>query len=194
MNSGPPSHPPDFPSATFSNVVRVNASVYNPETGEEIIIPNILFEVRQDGRPPERAYWIGRKLKTAKYGCVCACSVLKAREGGWTGSPERSLWEITPELAAVKIIDNALACQLQWKNSEDPIKEAAAMQFCSKSGTEPNLLELYDLFRDEEYIYMFMPYCSKGELFHCIKRNGRFDEPVAKFWFKQLLSVSQFLS
>ena len=68
------------------------------------------------------------------------------------------------------------------------------MQFCSKDGPEPNLLECYDVYRDDDYLYTFMPYCSRGELFDWVKRNGRFEESIARYWFKQLLSVSTMVS
>ena len=193
-NSGPPADPPNFPDATYLNAVRVNASVYNPETDEEIIVPNVLYALRPDGEPPTRAYWIGRHIRNAIYGHVCACSILKARAGGRTDPQGNILWEITSELAAVKIIDIEKLHRLKAKNHEDPLKEIAAMQFCSKDGPEPNLLECYDVYRDDDYVYTFMPYCSRGELFDWVKRNGRFDESIARYWFKQLLSVSTMVS
>jgi len=189
MASGLPASPLDFPSPTFSNVIRVNASVYNPLVDDEIIVPNVIYEVRPDGRPPTRAYWIGRKLKKAIYGCVCSCSVLKVREGGWAGPDGNSLWELTDELAAVKIIDlEIIRDKRKAKSAEDPIKEVAAMQYLSREGAQPNVLPCWDAFRDEHYVYMCMPLCSKGELFEYVEWNGRFDEMVAKYWFKQLLS------
>lgn len=149
-----------------------------------------MYEVRPDGPPPKKAYWVGRQLKTAIYGCVCACSILKVREGGGVDLQGNALWEVTPELAAVKIIDIEMFSRLNSIYIENPMKEMAAMQYCSKNGSEPNLLECYDLYRDEKYVYMFMPYCSKGELFSWVKSNGRFEESTARYWFKQLLSVS----
>ena len=188
--SGPPANPPDFPNAIFLDAIRKNASVYNLETDEETIVPNVLYAVRPDGQPPTRAYWVGRHIRNAIYGHVWGCSILKVRVGGQTDSHDNILWEITPELAAVKTIDIEKLSKLKDNNCEDPLKEVAAMQFCSKDGSEPNLLECYDLYRDDDYIYMFMPYCSKGELFNWVKSNGRFEESIARYWFKQLLSVS----
>lgn len=192
MAGGLPSQPLPFPPPVFANVNRVNALVYNPEVDDTIIVPDIIYEVTADGSPPERAYWIGRKLKKAIYGCVCSCSVLKVREGGWAGPHGNSVWELTPELAAVKIIDLNVVRSKGKNVSEDPIKEVAAMQYQSRDGPEPNVLPCWDVFKDEEYIYMCMPLCSKGELFDFVKRNGRFDEGIARYWFKQLLNVSLF--
>lgn len=161
---------------------------YNAQLNEQIVIPNIIYEVRSDGRPPHRAYWIGRKLKNALYGCVCSCSVLKVKE--WAGPHGNSVWELTPELAAVKIVDLEVLRQKLEDEAEDPVKEVAAMQFCCRGGAEPNILSCWDVFQDERYIYMCMLLCTKGELYGFVERNGRFEERVARYWFKQLLSVS----
>lgn len=91
-------------------------------------------------------------------------------------------------MAAVKIIDLNLVAQMQGRHIEDPLKEVAAMQFLCKDGTQPNVLPCWDLFKDDKYIYLVMPFCSSGELFGYVERNGRFEEPVAKFWFRQLLN------
>mmetsp|Transcript_4440 Transcript_4440/g.11230 ORF Transcript_4440/g.11230 Transcript_4440/m.11230 type:complete len:412 (+) Transcript_4440:244-1479(+) len=198
LNFGKSSHPINFPDPQFSAVTRVNASVYNPAINEVAVVPNVFYEVRPDGMPPPRAYWIGRKLKRAIYGCVRSCTVLRVREGGWAGPDGNSLWEITNEMAAVKIIDLNLVEEMRGRHIEDPLKEVAAMQFfCRDDGSggasdvldgATNVMPCWDLFKDETYIYLVMPFCSSGELFGYVDRNGRFEEPVAKFWFRQLLN------
>ena len=190
LNFGGPAHPTTFPEPQFSAVTRVNASVHNPATGETAVVTNVFYEVRPDGMPPARAYWIGRTLRKAIYGCVRSCTVLRLREGGWAGPRGNSFWEITPEMAAVKIIDLKLVREYRGRHIEDPIKEVAAMQFLSRNGALPNILPCWDLFRDERYIYLCMPFCSSGELFGFVERSGRFEEPLARFWFGQLLNVS----
>ena len=189
-NYGKPSNPINFPDPQFSVVTRVNASVHNPTTNEEAVVPNVFYEVRPDGMPPPRAYWVGRKLKKAIYGCVRSCTVLRVRPGGWAGPHGNSMFEITPEMAAVKIIDLQLVSELQGRHIEDPLKEVAAMQYLCKDGAQPNVLPCWDLFKDSKYIYLVMPFCSSGELYGYVERNGRFQEPVAKYWFRQLLNVS----
>ena len=191
LNFGTPALPTNFPDPLFSAVTRVNASVHNPSTGETAIVTNVIYEVRPDGMPPSRAYWIGRKLKRAIYGCVRSCTVLRVREGGWNGPHGNSFWEMTPEMAAVKIIDLSLVRKFRGKHIEDPLKEVAAMQFLCRNGAQPNVLPCWDLFKDDRYIYLCMPFCSSGELFGIVERSGRFEEPVARFWFGQLLNVSQ---
>lgn len=139
---------------------------------------------------PKRLIGLGGNSRLQFIDFFCACSILKVREGGGVDLQGNALWEVTPELAAVKIIDIEMFSRLNSIYIENPMKEMAAMQYCSKNGSEPNLLECYDLYRDEKYVYMFMPYCSKGELFSWVKSNGRFEESTARYWFKQLLIVS----
>ena len=194
--NGPPAQPLPFPPPTVGRAHRVTAIVHNPATSEEAQVPNVVYEARSDGAAPVRGYWIGRKLKKAIYGCVRSCTVLRLRPGStWTG-PESgaagggAAWEVTPEMAAVKIMDWNLVRDLRGRHMEDPVKEVSAMQYLCTDGGSPNVLGTLDVMSDEQYLYSFMPFCSCGELFGYVERDGRFSEPVARFWFRQLLNVS----
>lgn len=191
--NGPPAAPLSFPPPRVGRAARVTANVYNPATSEEASVPNVIYEVCEDGAPPQRAYWIGRKLKKAIYGCVRSCTVLKLRDPGrWTAMDgdggSGGSWEITSEMAAVKIMDWNAVRELRGRHMEDPVKEVAAMQFICLGGAHPNVLGSTDVLQDEQYLYSFMPFCSCGELFGYVERDGRFSEPVARFWFRQILN------
>lgn len=93
-------------------------------------------------------------------------------------------------MAAVKIMDWNLVRDLRGRHMEDPVKEVSAMQYLCTDGGSPNVLGTLDVMSDEQYLYSFMPFCSCGELFGYVERDGRFSEPVARFWFRQLLNVS----
>mmetsp|Transcript_12486 Transcript_12486/g.25803 ORF Transcript_12486/g.25803 Transcript_12486/m.25803 type:complete len:220 (+) Transcript_12486:2057-2716(+) len=193
--NGPPVSPLQFPSPSVGRAHRVTAIVHNPATSEEAQVPNVVYEARPDGSAPVRAYWIGRKLKKAIYGCVRSCTVLRLRQGSrWTGPASGAAgggaaWEVTPEMAAVKIMDWDRVRGLRGRHMEDPVKEVSAMQYISRGGGNPNVLGTLDVLSDEQYLYFFMPFCSSGELFGYVERDGRFTEPVARFWFQQLLNV-----
>ena len=90
----------------------------------------------------------------------------------------------------VKIMDWNLVRDLRGRHMEDPVKEVSAMQYICTDGGSPNVLGTLDVMSDEQYLYSFMPFCSCGELFGYVERDGRFSEPVARFWFRQLLNVS----
>lgn len=186
--NGPPSRALAFPNPLVGKAARVTATVYNPATSEEAQVPNVVYEVRPDGTPPSHAYWIGRKLKKAIYGCVRSCTVLRLREGGWQGPGRGGSWEVTPDMAAVKIMDWNKVQELRGRHMEDPVKEVSAMQFIARDGSHPNVLGTLDVLSDQQYLYSFMPFCSCGELFGFVERDGRFSEPVARFWFRQLLN------
>jgi len=91
-------------------------------------------------------------------------------------------------MAAVKIMDWNLVRDLRGRHMEDPVKEVSAMQYLCTDGGSPNVLGTLDVMSDEQYLYSFMPFCSCGELFGYVERDGRFSEPVARFWFRQLLN------
>ena len=92
--SGDPSQPLPFPRGVKGRAERVDAAVYNPVTHDVLEVSNIIYERHVDGRPPDRAYWVGRKLKKMYFwGCQrmyrakisqrCACAVgSHTRQGG----------------------------------------------------------------------------------------------------------------
>jgi serine/threonine protein kinase len=47
-----------------------------------------------------------------------------------------------------------------------------------------------DVLQDDEYLLLFMPFCSSGDLFGFVQQAGRFPESMARYWFKQILEVS----
>ena len=61
--NGPSAMPLPFDQAQVGRAVRVDAPVFNPVTRDVLKVSNIIYEHHMDGRPPERAYWVGRKLK-----------------------------------------------------------------------------------------------------------------------------------
>ena len=63
------------------------------------------------------------------------------------------------------------------------------MQHVSRGGPHPHVMGVLDVLQDEEYLLLFMPFCSSGDLFGFVQQAGRFPEPMARFWFKQILEV-----
>jgi len=183
---GGPSNPLEFPEPGVSRGIRVTARVYNPASGEEISVPNVIYQ--ENAHHHNRAYWIGRKLKKSINGCVRSCTILSPRINK-DGEYSPDSWEITSQMGAVKIADWNIVRMNQGNNhSEDPIKEVAAMQFAGTYGAHCNIVQGLDVMVDDQYLYIFMPFCTKGELFAFVEREGRFSEPVARFWFRQILS------
>jgi len=179
QENGDPSAPITFDQPETGNAERVDAPVYNPVTHDVLEVSNIIYERHADGRPPDRAYWVGRKLKKCIFGVVKECTILKFR------NDMNAPWEVTAEKAAVKIMSWQKIRDL--RHIEDPQKEVAAMQFISKNGSHPNVMGVLDVLQDDEYLLLFMPFCSSGDLFGFVQQAGRFPEPMARYWFKQIL-------
>lgn len=156
------------------------------------------------------AYWPQRRLQDAIYGCVIACSVLikhvgeasdaAARAAGYTpGHPHAPIvWEITNELVAIKQVEWKRVHAMRGRLLEDPIKEIAAMQLIGNA--HPNVLGSMEVLQDNDHLYSVMPYCRGGDLFgvvlevsetrqanEAVEGAGGMSEPVARYWFRQLL-------
>jgi hypothetical protein len=167
--------------------------------------------------PPPRsgdhfvAYGPRRRLQDAIYGSVWACVVLRkhygvaaddaARAAGVEpGSPQAPIvWEITSEFAAIKMVEWARVHHMRGRLLEDPIKEVAAMQLVGSG--HPHVLGAVDVLQDGDFLYSVMPYCSGGDLFGVVVKHAEesggeigMPEPVARYWFRQILWVSSFMS
>lgn len=162
--SGPAVMPLPFDRPTVGRAVRVDAPVFNPVTKDVLKVTNIIYEHHADGRPPDRAYWVGRKLKKCIFGVVKECTILKFRN-----DPDTP-WEVTEHKAAGKIMSWQKIKDLQ--HIEDPQKEVAAMQFVSKEGGHPHVMGVLDVLQDEEYLLLFMPFCTSGDLFGFVQQAG----------------------
>jgi serine/threonine protein kinase len=183
LMNGEPCAPLPFDRANPGRAERVDAPVYNPVTLDVLEVSNIIYERHPDNRPPDRAYWVGRKLKKCIFGVVKECTVLRFR------NDVHVPWEVTPGKAAVKIMSWQKIREL--RHIEDPKKEVAAMQYLSRDGPHPHVMGVLDVLQDEEYLLMFMPFCSSGDLFSFVQQAGRFPEPMARYWFRQILEVGR---
>lgn len=156
------------------------------------------------------AYWPQRRLQDAIYGCVIACVVLRrhvgsaaddaARAAGYEPGDSRApiVWEITNELVAIKQIEWRRVHAMRGRLLEDPIKEIAAMQLIGSE--HPNVLGSVEVLQDNEHLWSVMPFCRGGDLFGVVlevaerrqeneatEGAGGMLEPVARYWFRQLL-------
>lgn len=152
------------------------------------------------------AYWPQRRLQDAIYGSVWACLVLKrhhgvaaddaARAAGVEpGTPKAPIvWEITGSHVAIKMVEWARVHHMRGRLLEDPVKEVAAMQLIGAS--HPHVLGSSEVLQDGDFLYSVMPYCSGGDLFGVVVEyaeesggEGGMPEPVARYWFRQILQV-----
>ena len=153
------------------------------------------------------AYFPQRRLQDAIYGSVWACLVLKRHYGPAADDAARAagvrpgdrlapiVWEIVGRHVAIKMIEWSKVHQSRGRLLEDPVKEIAAMQLI---GTQhPNVLGSMEVLQDDDFLFSIMPYARGGDLFGYVVRDtelrggeGGMSEPVARYWFRQLLDVS----
>jgi serine/threonine protein kinase len=79
--------------------------------------------------------------------------------------------------------------QLRDRHAENPLQEIAAMQLIGNS--HPNVMGTIEVLFDGENLNVVMPYCATGDLFELLQEsqqnNVGFPEPVARFWFRQIM-------
>jgi len=117
-------------------------------------------------------------------------------EPGDPGAP--IVWEIAGRHVAIKMVEWSRVHQARGRLLEDPVKEVAAMQLI---GTEhPNVLGSEEVLQDDDFLYSIMPYANGGDLFGYVVKDaelrggeGGMSEPVARYWFRQILAGLHFL-
>ena len=152
------------------------------------------------------AYWPQRRLQDAIYGSVWACLVLKRHYGVAADDAARAagvepgsasapiVWELTGQHVAIKMVEWARVHHMRGRLLEDPVKEVAAMQLLG--ARHPNVLGSTEVLQDRDFLYSVMPYCRDGDLFGVVVQYAEesggeigMPEPVARFWFRQILQV-----
>lgn len=144
------------------------------------------------------AYTPIKQLQTAIYGCVGLFLVLKRHTGveandaasklaGGEAGRQPIVWQTTNEYVAIKMVEWRQVNQNRGRLLEDPVKEAAAMQFIGNEN--PHLLGVRDILSDDNHLMMVMRYCPR-EFFDVVVAAGDngMPEATAKFWFRQILA------
>lgn len=108
-------------------------------------------------------YDIGTKLGEGAYGVV-----LKARD------------RETGELRAIKKLDRS-----KIKNPKRFRNELTALRTLD----HPHIIKLFEIFEDDDNIYLVQEFCSGGELFDQIAAKDHFDENYAAKIFEQILKA-----
>lgn len=152
------------------------------------------------------AYWPQRRLQDAIYGSVWACLVLRRHYGVAADDAARAagvepgssaapvVWEITGDHVAIKMVEWQQVHHMRGRLLEDPVKEVQAMQMLMG---HPNVLGSTEVLQDGDFLYSVMPFCRDGDLFGIVVQYAEesggevgMPEPVARFWFRQILWVS----
>jgi len=182
VENGEPAVPLEFDPATIGSAeVKSPAVLYDPASNYRVEVDNIVCR-----RGDDRAYLVGRTLRECIFGFVRRCTVLRYRADAPT-----PYYEVTTQRAAVKIMSKARIREI--RHVEDPLKEIAAMQHVNRDGSQRHVVSVIDVLEDDEYLFLFMPLCSSGDLYSVVEAtNGQgLPESEARRWFNQVLDVSE---
>eukprot|EP00541_Cyclophora_tenuis_P011135 CAMPEP_0116554528 /NCGR_PEP_ID=MMETSP0397-20121206/7643_1 /TAXON_ID=216820 /ORGANISM="Cyclophora tenuis, Strain ECT3854" /LENGTH=391 /DNA_ID=CAMNT_0004079701 /DNA_START=123 /DNA_END=1295 /DNA_ORIENTATION=+ len=206
--SGEALRPLDFPSPIVLRGVRVTALVVHPETGSRQVCSGVIHREDLSEQPlgggEVFAYWPQRRLQDAIYGSVWACLMLRRHYGEASDDAARAagvepnspnapiVWEITKGHVAIKMVEWARVHHMRGRLLEDPVKEVAAMQLLGTG--HPHVLGSSEVLQDGNFLYSVMPFCKGGDLFGVVVQyaeesggEGGMPEPVARYWFRQIL-------
>ncbi|KAI8147967.1 kinase-like domain-containing protein [Fennellomyces sp. T-0311] len=97
----------------------------------------------------------------------------------------------TGQEVAVKVVDKTSIKsgeRRQHALNEKEICEGFAQRLNHK-----NVVHVYEVFTDNENIYVAMEYVEGGELFEKIKLRHRLEEPLAKRWFREIIEAVDYI-
>ena len=186
------SSPLPFPKLSMGDckfTSNQHIKVFDPKCCNTKYVRNVLvsFE-RQD-----RAYLLGATLQKAIFGRVVRARVL-SRCPGFIRDTFHCDWQITDNECAIKVMEwSMINGETAKNNTEDPLTEAAAMQYLRDfhhlNGKFPdNIVSAYEILTDVNAIYVVMPFYEDGDLFEYLERveGGFFTENEARYWMDQI--------
>ena len=210
---GAPSNPMPFGTAAIRRGTVVDALVVYPVQGTREVQEGIVrrADIAHDD-DSARAYLPIRQLQRSLFGAVFACLELKPHRGQEAQQQAAQIRATQQEVARTQGLDVVVLDSIVWESTEvivaikrqeralfdprvmvnrrpsgdDPIMEVAVMQFLGDQHS--NILGSIEAFEDDTYLYSVTPLCRGGDLFELVFRDGRMTEPVARFWFKQILA------
>ncbi|KAI8577830.1 hypothetical protein K450DRAFT_212331 [Umbelopsis ramanniana AG] len=97
----------------------------------------------------------------------------------------------TLQQVAIKTVDKR-----NFKNEDQKIhalNEKSISHDFSMRLHHKNIVEVYEVITDDDFIYIIMEYLEGGELFDKIKERGRLEENLAKQWFKEIVEAVKYI-
>ncbi|KAH7645968.1 testis-specific serine/threonine-protein kinase 3 [Dermatophagoides farinae] len=109
--------------------------------------------------------------------------LLEKLSQGSFGEVYKGEFKIDHRLVAIKILDIS---KMSMKFKERYVaRELKALIECRHL----NVVQIYDIIRSNNRLYIFMEYCSNGTLTMFIKKFGACSESLARIWFRQLVDA-----
>ena len=84
------------------------------------------------------------------------------------------------EVLAMKVLHKSVVV------ARNQVEHTQAERAILESIDHPFLIRLRFAFQTEHKLYMVMPYCRGGEVFHHLKLRRSFDEPLARFYAAEI--------
>ncbi|XP_030533295.1 calcium-dependent protein kinase 26-like [Rhodamnia argentea] len=112
-------------------------------------------------------YALGEQLGLGQFGVIRACS-----------------HKLTGELLACKSI-----AKDRLVTSDDVRSVKLEIEIMTRLSGHPNVVDLKEVYEEDNYVHLVMELCAGGELFHLLEEHGRFSEAEARVLFRHLMQV-----
>lgn len=112
-------------------------------------------------------YILGAELGWGQFGVIRACSD-----------------KLTGEVLACKSI-----AKDRLVTTDDVRSVKLEIEIMTKLSGHPNVVDLKEVYEEEDYVHLVMELCAGGELFHQLEKHGRFSESEARVLFRHLMQV-----
>lgn len=112
-------------------------------------------------------YALGEQLGWGQFGVIRACS-----------------HKSTGELLACKSI-----AKERLVTSDDVRSVKLEIEIMTRLSGHPNVVDLKEVYEEEDFVHLVMELCAGGELFHQLEEHGRFSEAEARVLFRHLMQV-----
>ena len=93
----------------------------------------------------------------------------------------------TKEKVAIKLLEKSKITE------KEDLKRINREISIIKKLSHPNIIKINEIFENEEYYYIIMDYCSKGELFDYIVKKTKLTEDESSFFFYQIINAIEYI-
>ena len=111
----------------------------------------------------------------------------KKLSAGAFGEVYRAVKDGQDEFTAVKVMDLS-KMNKKFKSKFLPRELAALIEV-----KHPNIIQVFDIFRSNQKIYIFMEFAGGGDIAHYLKTNGAMEEPLSCKWFTEQAEALNYL-
>jgi hypothetical protein len=154
----------------------------------------IIFE--EDGKPPQ-AFWLQRKIGKSSNGVIRLGYKLRPNSKP-KFKDSTDAWELAIDESSIQPIvtinmmhSSVLDLKPEDKDFHNPLDELSALQMIARHDNSENahVVGTELVATCSQHLYAILPYHPDGTLLQYCQTVGSLDEPVARFFFRQILKV-----